>query len=243
MAPRLPRVYLIRHGETEWSINGRHTGVSDIPLTPRGEQVMKDVAPQIVGPGKLLDPSKLTHIIVSPRLRAQTTAKLLFEPAMESFGEVKWETTEEVGEWKYGEYEGLLSHQIQARRPGWRIWIDGCPPDDKHDGETALQMQNRVDGVIAKIRAIHQAAEDRGCGAASADLTQKERRAAAEEADVVIVSHGHFSRVFIARWCGFPLEAGTNFSTDAGGLTLLGYQHGTLNEPSVLGVNWYTNPN
>lgn len=74
---------------------------------------------------ELIDPNKLTHIIVSPRLRAQRTAELLFGPVKESFGQVKWETTEEVGEWKYGEYEGLHSHEIAARRPGWKIWYDG----------------------------------------------------------------------------------------------------------------------
>ncbi|CED84905.1 phosphoglycerate mutase [Phaffia rhodozyma] len=241
MAPRMPRVYLIRHGETEWSINGRHTGVSDIPLTQNGETVMKNNAPLITGPGKLIDPKTLTHVIVSPRVRAQKTAELLFEHCKNEFDIKHWETSEEVGEWKYGAFEGLHTHEIQKIRPGWKIWRDGCPSDDKHAGETAEEMQDRVDRVIEKIRNIHREAEDRGCQGKS-ELSQKERRSLAESADICIVSHGHFSRVFIARWCGFPLAAGTNFSTDPGGLTLLGYQHGTLDEPSVLGVNWFTEP-
>lgn len=75
-----------------------------------------------------------------------------------------------------------------------------CPPSDTHEGETAEEMQARVDGVIAKVRAIHKAAEDRGAEALAngKECSEKERRQAAEDADVVIISHGHFSRVFIA---------------------------------------------
>jgi sedoheptulose-bisphosphatase len=79
-----PRVYLIRHGETEWSLNGRHTGVSDIPLTPHGEEVMRNLGPHIVGHGKLLDPKHLGLIVVSPRLRTRKTFELLFEPLLEN---------------------------------------------------------------------------------------------------------------------------------------------------------------
>lgn len=77
-----PRVYLVRHGETEWSLNGRHTGSSDIPLTPRGQDVMRALGPLIVGKGKLLDPRHLALILVSPRTRAQKTFELLFEPLL-----------------------------------------------------------------------------------------------------------------------------------------------------------------
>lgn len=182
---------------------------------------------------ELLDPSHLRHIIVSPRQRAQTTARLLFAPSKDFADKVSWETTEDVGEWQYGEYEGLLvrssflpfvgcfllshslipristsslslshsqSSEIAARRPGWTIWRDGCPSSSSHSGETAEEMEARVDAVIEKVRALHRAAEEEGCGKAGVETeaSMKERRRAAEEADVLIVSHGHFSRCFIA---------------------------------------------
>ncbi|OXG98285.1 phosphoglycerate mutase, partial [Cryptococcus neoformans A5-35-17] len=76
MPARMPRVYLIRHGETEWSLNGRHTGVTDIPLTAKGEQMVLDMSPRMIGPGKLIQPEYVRNIIISPRARAARTAEL-----------------------------------------------------------------------------------------------------------------------------------------------------------------------
>ncbi|GFZ47342.1 hypothetical protein JCM24511_05085 [Saitozyma sp. JCM 24511] len=213
MAPkkRMPRVYLIRHGETEWSLNGRHTGVSDIPLTANGEKMVKEMGPRMMGPGKLIDPAAVRHVFISPRKRAQRTAELLF--GANPLPKCYMTTEPEVAEWDYGAYEGMLTKDIRKDRPDWEIWTDGCPPGDT-PGETPQQMSDRVDRVIAKVRAIHT--------------------------KVMIFSHGHFTRVFIARWCGFPLKAGYNFAADAGGLAVLGYQHNTLKEPSLLGLNWYS---
>jgi len=80
MGRRMPRVYLVRHGETEWSLNGRHTGVSDIPLTANGERMMREMSPRVIGPDKLIKPDHIRHVIISPRIRAQRTAELVRLP-------------------------------------------------------------------------------------------------------------------------------------------------------------------
>ncbi|KAK4685900.1 sedoheptulose-bisphosphatase, partial [Tremellales sp. Uapishka_1] len=227
---RMPRVYLVRHGETEWSLNGRHTGTTDIPLTANGERIVKEMAPRVIGKDRLINPEHLRHVIVSPRQRAQRTADLLFSGV--ECGHVQFKTEPLVSEWDYGKYEGMLTKDIKKEKPDWSIWEDGCPPGDT-PGETVQQMSDRVDSVIAKVRAIHSATEDEAHGD--------------DWADVMIFSHGHFSRVFIARWCELPLATGYHFAADAGGvragflrlvsgliscqLAVLGYQHMTLKEP------------
>ncbi|BEI93032.1 uncharacterized protein CcaverHIS019_0506600 [Cutaneotrichosporon cavernicola] len=222
---RMPRVYLIRHGETEWSINGRHTGTTDIPLTQNGVDMVRAMAPRVIGADKLIDPAHVRHIIVSPRARAQVTSRLLFENDMPP--DCSWSTEPDIAEWDYGAYEGMLTKDIRKERPGWEIWRDGCPPGHGTPGESPEQMTERVDRVIARIREIH----------AKAECVPDDE---VDYSDVILFSHGHFTRSFIARWCQLPIQAGYNFSSDAGGLAMLGYQHMSLKEPSLLGLNWYT---
>ncbi|AAW44186.1 hypothetical protein CNBF3890 [Cryptococcus deneoformans B-3501A] len=225
-AKRMPRVYLVRHGETEWSLNGRHTGVTDIPLTANGEKMVLEMSPRMIGPGKLINPAHLRHILISPRRRAQRTAQLLF--GENAPPECNIITDPEVAEWDYGAYEGMLSKDIKKEAPNWSIWDDGCPPGET-PGESPAQMSARVDRVIAKVRALHAEAENAAENADEVDYS-----------DVMIFSHGHFSRCFIARWCDLPIKAGYHFAAEAGGLAVLGYQHKSLKEPSLLGLNWYT---
>lgn len=145
-----PRVFIIRHGETEWSLNGRHTGTSDIPLTPAGEARVRSTGLALVGADRLIVPQNLAHIYVSPRKRAQRTLELLGlgcvatdapweahgvvdEPSVEGKKvKAKIEVTEAVSEWDYGDYEGVTSKEIKERRKRdgeaeWDIWRDGCP--------------------------------------------------------------------------------------------------------------------
>ena len=143
-----PRVFIIRHGETEWSLNGRHTGTSDIPLTANGEKRIRATGNALVGPDRLIVPKNLAHIYVSPRRRAQRTLELLGLGCKQAFpwgehGDVpvaqdaegtdaKIEVTDEVREWDYGEYEGITSEEIRRQRKEqglgeWDIWRDGCP--------------------------------------------------------------------------------------------------------------------
>lgn len=143
-----PRVFIIRHGETEWSLDGRHTGLSDIPLTANGERRIKATGRALVGPDRLIVPRNLAHVYVSPRTRAQRTVELLnlgcAEPLPwsgkhpenhEEVGarsEARIEVTENVREWDYGDYEGVTSATIREERKEkgeaeWDIWRDGCP--------------------------------------------------------------------------------------------------------------------
>ncbi|KIO18559.1 hypothetical protein M407DRAFT_225269, partial [Tulasnella calospora MUT 4182] len=160
------------------------TGRTDIPLTENGVDVIRNVAPEVVGTGKLFDPENLSHTWVSPRERALKTFELLFE----SLDELPpHEVCEDVGEWDYGDYEGLTYEEIQNKNPGWSIWNYGCP-----GGESVEDMATRVDGVITKVREVHRKYFEDGEGGR----------------DALIVAHGDFSRVLISRWVGFPLCLG-----------------------------------
>ncbi|KAF9076144.1 phosphoglycerate mutase-like protein [Rhodocollybia butyracea] len=210
----MPRLWVIRHGETEWSLNGRHTGRTDIPLTARGEQQIKEKAPILVGEGKPIDPKNLCTVFVSPRQRAHKTFHLLFAH-VETPHHI---LTEDAREWDYGEYEGLLSSEIKERRADWDIWHHGCP-----GGESVEEMEKRVDGVIAKVREYHKQYHEQGLNTR----------------DVLIVAHGHLSRVLISRWINFPLHLGTHFNVEPGGVTCLSYNHNSLAEPALNALNLY----
>lgn len=127
-------------GETEWSKNGRFIGITELELTPDGVNQVLGTGHTVIGPGKLIDPAKLAHVFISPRKRAQVTFDLLFDGAGKDalVDEGKVTTTEELAEWNYGKYEGLLTKEIRAHRKDqgldqespWDIWRDGC-----EDGE------------------------------------------------------------------------------------------------------------
>jgi len=215
MGKLVPRLLIIRHGETEWSLNGRHTGVTDLPLTAHGEEVIQSKAHSVVGQGKLIDPDSVSHIIVSPRQRAQKTFQLLFAAVdkLPSFT-----TSNLVREWDYGDYEGLTTSEIHKKEPGWCIFRDGCL-----GGESSAEMTTRMDAVIAKVRQMHQRYFDNG----------------EEGHDVIIVAHGHFTRSLIARWIGYPLPLGRQIYVEAGGVNILSYDHHNLNEPVITGLNLF----
>ena len=133
-----PRVFLARHGETEWSVSGRYTGTTDIPLTVHGEGQVLATGRTLVGAGKLLPPAKLARVFISPMSRAQKTFDLLFcdaEADRETLrSDDRVTTTDALREWNYGDYEGLLTNEIKAKRKErgldaerpWDIWRDGC---------------------------------------------------------------------------------------------------------------------
>jgi len=122
-------LWLIRHGETEWSLSGAHTSRTDLPLTPAGEQ-------RAQGLRRFLDGHKFALALSSPMRRARETARLAgFTP----------EITADLHEWDYGAYEGRTTSDIQAGNPGWTIWT-GAPPG----GETIEQVSDRADRIIAR---------------------------------------------------------------------------------------------
>jgi broad specificity phosphatase PhoE len=129
------RLYLIRHGETAWSLTRQHTGTSEIPLTENGIDQALELGP------RLADIS-FTHILTSPRERARHTCKLA---GLEGIAE----TEPDLAEWNYGDYEGVKSADIRQDRPNWDVFRDGCP-----QGETPDQVLARVDRLIARLRLL-----------------------------------------------------------------------------------------
>ena len=128
-------IWMVRHGETEWSISGQHTGSTDIPLTPGGRL-------QATAIGKLLAGRRFDHVFSSPMLRARETAGLA------GFGD-RIRLHDGLLEFDYGELEGLTTGQIRATHPGWQLFRDGCP-----GGETPEQMAKRVDALIEELREL-----------------------------------------------------------------------------------------
>ena len=128
------QVYLIRHGETEWSLSGQHTGITDIPLTENGRRIAKLLAPALAK-------ETFALVLTSPLERARRTCELA------GLGE-RAEIDRDLMEWDYGKYEGLTPKEIHARAPGWMLFSDGCP-----GGETPEQVSARIDRVIARSSA------------------------------------------------------------------------------------------
>lgn len=134
MSPE-PKLWLVRHAQTEWSENGRHTGTTDIPLTEEGRRLA-------AGLRERLSAVEFTAVLCSPLSRARDTAALTGlsdDPLLR----------EDLVEYDYGDYEGLTTPQIREQRPGWLLWRDGCP-----GGEMPEQVGERVDRVIEEVLAI-----------------------------------------------------------------------------------------
>ncbi|HEU5038813.1 MAG TPA: histidine phosphatase family protein [Nocardioides sp.] len=126
-------LWLVRHGKTEWSANGRHTSTTDLPLLPEGEEVARSLAPRLAEVDFAL-------VLTSPRLRARRTAELA------GFGSA--EVDEDLVEWDYGDYEGVTTREIRERVPGWTVWNQPVP-----GGETATEVCARLDRVVARAQA------------------------------------------------------------------------------------------
>jgi probable phosphoglycerate mutase len=131
---RRPHLYVIRHGATEWSKNGRHTGTTDLPLLPEGED-------QARATGELLDGHRFALVLTSPLQRARRTCELV------GLGD-QAEVDDDLHELDYGDYEGITTAQIRETVPGWTVWSHPCP-----GGETLDEAATRVDRVIARARA------------------------------------------------------------------------------------------
>ena len=132
---KFPEIYLARHGETQWSLTGQHTGMTDIPLTEHGERNSRSL-------GKLLEGVSFAKVWTSPLQRARQTCELA------GLGDVA-ALDEDLVEWNYGEYEGVRTVDIQKKHPGWNIFEHGCP-----GGETIDDIAARADRVIERIRRV-----------------------------------------------------------------------------------------
>jgi broad specificity phosphatase PhoE len=188
MSEMLPIIYLARHGETAWSLSGQHTGLTDLPLTERGERNARRLGERLKGP-------TFAKVFTSPLQRATRTCELA------GFGAAV-EVDRDLLEWNYGEYEGRRTAEIQAERPGWQLFRDGCP-----GGESPDQVGARADRVVSRVRAV--------------------------QGDVLLVSSGHFLRVFAARWLGLDPAGGRYFLLSTASLGMLAYEHNDLSEPVI----------
>jgi broad specificity phosphatase PhoE len=124
-------VWLVRHGETEWSRDGRHTSVTDLPLTERGEEVARALADRLAGDFDL--------VLTSPRQRARTTARLSGHPEAEP--------DDDLAEWAYGDYEGVTTDEIRETVPGWSVWTHPSP-----GGESAQEVSVRLDRIVERAQ-------------------------------------------------------------------------------------------
>ena len=135
MAENLPIVYLARHGETAWTISRQHTGLTDLPLTERGERTARRLAERLKG-------LTFSKVLTSPLQRAARTCELA---GFKSVAEID----KDLLEWDYGQYEGRRTAEILAERPGWELFRDGCP-----GGESPQQVSVRADRIVSHVRAV-----------------------------------------------------------------------------------------
>jgi broad specificity phosphatase PhoE len=181
-------LWLVRHGQTEWSRDGRHTSVTDLPLLPEGEEVARGLPARLAG-------TDFVQVLTSPRQRARRTAELA--------GYADAEVDEDLVEWAYGDYEGITTAEIRERVPDWTIWSGPVP-----GGESAAQVGERLDRVVARARAANGA--------------------------TLVFAHGHSLRALAARWLGLPVSEGRLLRLDTATVSVLGEERG---QPVVLRWN------
>lgn len=183
----LGRIILIRHGETEWSRSGQHTGVTDLPLLPEGESAAQDLR-------KSLEVYDIASAYSSPMTRARDTASLA--------GLQGVQVVDDLREWDYGRFEGMSTVQIREELGyPWEIFTDGVQPGST-PGETVEDVAARASHVLMRAR------EDTRRG------------------DVVLVGHGHTSRILAGVWLRQEPRFGANLELHAGRISVLGRHHG-----------------
>jgi len=227
-----PRLIILRHGETSWSKTGQHTSFTDLSLTPHGRSLIQNTASTLLGPGLPIDLKRIRKVYVSPRARAQETLELLGLPLRKAGavkegkdegagdgGEIEVETTDLLVEMNYGDYEGLKTKEIYARDPSgssFGTWTTGY---SHVGGESASSVSSRIDTLLAKVRdEVHVP------------------HWGEERSDVLFVAHGHVLRGVGARWLGLDVGMARGLQLDAGGVSVLGYEHHRVEEPAV--VRW-----
>lgn len=179
------RIFLLRHGETEWSRSGRHTGRTDIELTARGRERAAAAGTVLPRLRDTTDPPAL--VVASPRIRARVTAELA--------GLHVDRIDDRLAEWDYGDYEGVTTPEIRETVPDWTVWTHPTP-----GGETAEQVTARADAMLTEARGHLDAG------------------------DVVLVGHGQFSRVLMARWIGLAAAGGQHIAMDPAAWSVLGFE-------------------
>ena len=193
---------LVRHGQTEWSVSGRHTGRTDIPLTPKGESSAAALRPLLA---RRLAGTRLAAVFTSPAQRAARTAELAGLGAPGKPGSASGPAPRQdpdLWEWDYGGYEGITTAEIQQGRPDWSLWRDGVIPGDAaHPGESVESVGERVDRVLKRAEPL------------------------LADGDVALVAHGHVLRILTARYLALPPADGRLFRLDTGTVSTLGAEH------------------
>jgi broad specificity phosphatase PhoE len=191
------RFIYIRHGETEWSLNGRHTGATDIPVTETG-------IAQAAALRRVLEDLDLyrPRVRTSPRVRARLTADVAGLPTAE--------VSENLAEWDYGDFEGLTTAEIRERVPDWSIWTHGAA-----GGESVAEVTERADRVVARILA------------------------AQADGDVVVVGHGHFGRVLLARYLVQDTSFGRSLQILPASVAVLCLDHDGVPAIKQFGITGY----
>jgi broad specificity phosphatase PhoE len=199
-------LYLVRHGETEWSRMRRHTGRTDVPLTPVGEAEAKALGAHLSG-------LEVDRVLSSPMQRARETARLT------GFGD-RLETTPTLLEFDYGDYEGLTSAQIRATRPDWDLFRDGCP-----GGETVEAAAERARALLADLTADP--------GGRPEDPDREPEVAGRRPEDpgrgtggrILLFGHCHQLRIFTACYLGLPPDTARHLFLGTASLSVLGTEH------------------
>ena len=190
-------LWLIRHGETEWSLSGAHTSTTDIPLTEHGRQRALELKEYLHG-------MKFAAVLVSPMQRARETCQLA------GYGDVA-QVEPGLVEWNYGDAEGKTTAQMrELRGPQWSVWTSPIV-----GGESVEQVGERADGVIARAEAaVHPTSQNR-------DVGHPEPHA------VALFAHAHILRILAARWLGLPAVDGRMLALGTGSLSVLGHERET----------------
>ena len=192
-------IWLIRHGETEWSLSGQHTSTSDIALTEHGRQRAVELKEYLNG-------RKFAAVLTSPMSRAKETC------AIAGYGDVA-QVDENLMEWNYGESEGKTTKQMREKYgPTWSVWTDPIV-----GGEAVEQVGERADKVIARAMEAIAASS----GSENPDPERPKLNS------VALFAHAHILRILAARWIGLPATGGRLFGLGTGSVSVLGFERET----------------
>lgn len=200
-------LWLLRHGATEWARNGRHTGITDLPLLPEGEAEARRLEPELAL-------HTFVAVLVSPLQRAQRTCELAGLGA-------RAQICPDLQEWNYGRYEGITTAEIRRTVADWTIWSHGCP-----DGESAAAVQARCERVIAQAQQLAQtlaAGPGPGTGPSVSPVSK-----------VALFAHGHILRSLAGTWLGLGAQGGALLTLGTGTISVLGHER---EQPAILRWN------
>jgi probable phosphoglycerate mutase len=214
-------IWLVRHGETEWSADGRHTSVTDIPLTERGRERARELRDYLAG-------RKFAAVLVSPMKRARETCEIA------GYGDVAV-VDDDLMEWNYGESEGKTTAEMRAKYgPQWSVWTSPIV-----GGESVEQVGVRADRVIARAVNLAAAAvekatsqrQDVGRPEAMEPMSQERDMGHPDSKDgaerVALFAHAHILRILAVRWVGLPAVDGAKLALGTGSVSVLGFERET----------------